>query len=711
MYIKTVFSMSSKLKWFLSVKNLLRLSGIGILLIISFFVCIRIGVFGKLPDVEEFINTDANKASEVYSADSVLLGKYYIDNRINIEYKDLSPWLVKGLKSVKSENRIILELTRNMFHNHHHGVFHFFITEAKQYVLMYLIKQRFSNDEIVTMYFNSFDFVNNAVGIESASRIYFNKKAKELTVEEASVFIAMLENPSYCNPRRFEQRTLECRNIVLNKMHSNGFISSLALDTLKSKPIQLNFHPESPNNGIAPYFRMVLKEELKKWTKENKRPDGTEYNIYSDGLKIYTTINARMQQYAEEAAIEHLAGYQKIFDSQFGGDWKPWETEYGIKILETACKYTDRWTILKENGFDDDEILKNFKTDKHKIKVFTYKGMKDTILTPYDSVKYYKSFLQVGFMVMEVNTGHVLAWVGGPNFEFFKNDHCRESTKRQIGSTFKAIVYSLAVDNGWSPCMPAPGIIRIGNWKPKGGGGGQILKQSFSTSSGSGGLGARMAKEFGVIPIIDMARKMGVTSELPPYSPLALGAADVSLSEMMCVYSTFPNAGVATKPQIIVNILNKDGTPIGKQKFENQKTKVFSDNTAYKMIDIMKGVSKGGIGASLCNYFTFPVGVAGKTGTTNKNTDAWFIGYTPELIAGVWVGCDDPLIHFLYTSTGQGGRAAMPVFGMFMQKAYSDEKLSLNKKATFFKPSDTTLINNICHDSTYNKDVETDKEY
>ena len=707
--------------WLKQPINLWKLFGMFILSIIVFFTLVRIGAFGKLPSFEEIENPNSNLATEVYSADSVLIGKYFVDNRSNVAYEDLPPFLVKALVANEDErfydhsgidllgtlravvklgkggggSTITQQLAKNMFHNRARNIVQRIMQKAKEYVISVMLERRYTKEEIIAMYFNTFDFVNNAVGIESASRIYFNKKPKELSIEEAAMFVGMLQNPSYYNPRRFGQRTLERRATVLRKLMERGDITNTQFETLKDNPIELNFHPETANDGLAPYFRMIVAEQLKKWAKENKKTDGTEYNIYTDGLKIYTTINTRMQKYAEEAATQHLARYQKYMDAQFKSGWNPWETKDGKRILETACKYTDRWYALKEQGLSKDDILKNFKSDKHRMKVFTYSGLKDTTLTPYDSVKYYKSFLQVGVMAVEPYTGYVRAWVGGPNFEYFKYDHCNINTKRQVGSTFKPIVYALAVDNGWSPCMViAPGQVRIGNWAPRGGSGGpQTLIQALKTSNNQ--MAAYITKQFGVNPIIDLSRRLFISSDLPPYAPICLGASDISLEEMMAAYSVFPSAGICTKPQYILRIEDKDGNVV--QNFATKMKEVFNDNIAYNMCQVMNGpVGPGGTAAGLRGYFNYPVEMAGKTGTTNKNTDAWFIGYTPELLCGVWVGCDDPMIRFLYTGTGQGGRAAMPVFGMFMQKAYSDPKLALNKNAKFFRPSDSSLVKDLC---------------
>jgi len=719
----------SAIDWMKEPRNIWKLFGLGVLSVIVFFLLVRIGVFGALPSFDELENPTANLSSEIYSADSVLIGKYYVDNRSNVQYDELSPYLVKALIANEDErfyehsgidlkrtiavlfmagqtgggSTVTQQLAKNMFHKRAKNLVQRIFQKAKEYVIAVMLERRYTKEEIIAMYFNTFDFVNNAVGIESASRVYFNKKPKDLTVEEAAMFVGMLQNPSYYNPRRFEQRTRERRATVLRKLKDNGDITPAQFEALKDKPIELDFHPESANDGLAPYFRMVLAEELKKWAKENKKQNGESYNIYTDGLKIYTTLDTRMQRYAEEAATQHLSRYQNVFNAQFKNGWKPWETKEGKRILETACKYTDRWYAMKEQGLDADDILQRFKTEKVKMKVFTYKGMRDTTMTPYDSVKYYKSFLQIGMMVVEPYTGYVRAWVGGPKFEFFKYDHCNVNTKRQVGSTFKPMQYALAVDNGWSPCMLIPtGPITVTYqgtvWQPRNSGryGGAYpmkvcLARSINTAA------AYMMKNFGPEALVDLSHKMGITSDIPTVPSICLGAGEISLYEMMTAYSTFSNAGISTKPQYLMRIEDKDGNVI--QNFTTEMKEVFSDNTAYKMCEIMKGpVSPGGTAAGLRGYFSHPTDVAGKTGTTNKNTDAWFIGFTPQLLAGVWVGCDDPLLRFLYTETGQGGRAAMPVWGMFMQNAYNDSKLGLNKSAKFFRPSDSTLVKDFCND-------------
>ncbi|MCB9034875.1 MAG: penicillin-binding protein [Chitinophagales bacterium] len=687
-----------------------------------FFLFVRLGLFGKLPTFDEIENPNSNLASEIYSADSVLIGKYYVNNRSNIAFSDLSPWSEKALLAIEDErfynhsgvdlestfraivfmgsrgggSTITQQLAKMMFHRRPSNLVTRVIQKLKEYILALMIERRYTKEEIIAMYYNMFDFTYNAVGIESASRIYFNKKPRELNIDEAAIFAGMAQNPILHNPKKFPENAKKRRNTVLYKMRELGYITNTQYEQAINKPIKLDYHPESANDGIAPYFRTELSKFLKQWAKDNPKSDGTTYNIYTDGLKIYTTIDSRLQQHAEAAVIEHLKKHQNIIDAQFKSGWNPWNKEIGKKILLRKCKETEHWYALKQAGWSDKKIEEFFKNDKREMELYTYNGMKKVTASSYDSVKHYQSMLQAGFMVTEPFTGFVRAWVGGPNYQYFKFDHC--TNQRQVGSTFKPIVYTLAVDNGWSPCMViTPGNGCIGSWCPRGGSGGpQTLKMALTKSNNK--AAAYITLKFGVKALIDMARRMGITSDLPPYGPICLGAADISLIEMMQVYSTFPNAGINSKPIYIVRIEDKDGNVI--QNFTTEMKEVLNDNIAYKMVEMMKGpVGPGGTGASLKGKFGLSgIEIAGKTGTTNNNTDAWFIGYTPQLVAGAWVGCDEPIIHILYTGNGMGSAAAMPIFGKFMNKAYNDKSIGLDKQAKFFKPSNEQLLKSVCDD-------------
>ncbi len=525
------------LNWLTKPINLWKLFGIGLLSILLFFGSVRLGIFGKLPSFEELENPDSNLASEIYSADSVLIGKYFSSNRSNVSFNELSPWLEKALIATEDQrfyehsgidfkrtfgalffmgsrgggSTITQQLAKNMFNEPAKNIVQRMIQKAKEYVISPMLERRYTKQEIIAMYFNTVDFLNNADGIKSAARIYFNKLPKDLNLEESAMFVGMLQNPSYFNPRKKELRTRERRATVLRLMAEQGVISQDQFQSLKDKPIVLNFHPETPNDGIAPYFRATLAEYLKKWCKENKKPDGTNWNIYTDGLKIYTTLDTRYQKYAELAAISNI--------QRFGvGNYKTiWESEKGKRVLMKAIKQSDRYDELKKSGKSDADIYAFFKSEKRKMKVFSYsRGTKDTTITLLDSIIYYKNHMQTAFMAIEPFTGYVKAWVGGPNFEYFKFDHCNPETRRQVGSTFKPIIYALAVDNGWSPCMViAPGQVRIGNWRPKGGSGGpQTLIYALKKSNNQ--MAAYIIKNFGVPATIDLSRKMGIVSDLPP---------------------------------------------------------------------------------------------------------------------------------------------------------------------------------------------------
>ncbi len=700
------------LHWLSFPKNWFKLTGLFWLSIILFFVLVRIGVFGKLPDISDLDNPTTNVASEIYSADSVLIGKYFSSNRSNVNFNELSPWIEKALVATEDQrfyehsgidyqrtvsallflgtrgggSTITQQLSRLMFHNRSANKFVAIFQKAKEYIISIMLERRYTKHEIMAMYLNYVDFLNNADGIKSAARIYFGKQPKDLNLEESAMFVGMLQNPAYFNPKRFELRTRHRRATVLRLMAEQGVITQAQFDELKDKPIVLNFHPESPNDGVAPYFRASLAEWLKKWAKDNKKPDGTEWNIYTDGLKIYTTLDTRMQMHAEKAAIDNIRRFG------VGNYVSIWDKPKGRRAVLAAIKNSADYDKVKDKS--QEEIINYYKSTRRKMTVFSYsKGEKDTTMSLWDSIVYYKCFMQTAFIAMETNTGFVKAWVGGPNFEFFKYDHASPNVKRQVGSTFKPIQYALAVDNGWSPCMVIPtGPITIRYhgtvWTPRGSGSPGNMRHCLARSINT--AAAYMMKNFGPEALVDLAYKMGVTTKLPVVPSICLGSADLSLYEMLAVYSTFPNAGISTKPQFLIRIEDKDGNII--QSFTPDMKEVLNDNTAYKMCQIMKGpVSAGGTAASLQGYGIGVKDMAGKTGTTNGNTDAWFIGYTPQLVAGVWVGYDDPILK-----AGQGNHTAAPAWGRFMSYVYNDPKLKLDKSMKFFEPQDKELLKDIC---------------
>jgi penicillin-binding protein 1A len=706
-------------------KTLWKLYGYGLAAVVVFFLLTSLGMFGKLPDLKELENPTSNLASEIYSSDSVLIGKFYIDNRTNIEYKDLPQNLVQALIATEDErfydhsgidiiatiravaklgkdgggSTITQQLAKNLFTGGSRNIIARIFQKAKEYVISIRLERRYTKEEIIALYLNTVDFINNASGIHSASRVYFDKLPKDLTVEESAVLVGMLKGPSQYNPKSNPKDALARRNTVLQQMVKNNVLSEEDYAKISKKPIELDFTPINHNEGLAPYFRDIIAQELKKWAKDNPRPDGESYNIYKDGLKIYTTINAKMQKYAEEAVQEHLSEYQKLFKGQYGNS-DPFDSKLGKERLKLALKQSEHYRRLKDADFSDSEAEK-IMNERHKMSVFSYKGEKDTVMSPLDSIKYHMMFLQTGFMVMDPENGHVKAWVGGIDFKFFKFDHCNINTKRQVGSTWKPILYALAMDNGWSPCITVPaGNITIGNWVVKGKGGFKSLKKCLATSDNA--CAGYLVRELGPTAMIEMGERMGVKTKLPHFPAMSLGSGEVSLFEMMTVYSCFPSGGIRTIPLMITRIEDKNRNVI--QSFISERVEAFSNNTAYKMIGLMKGVvDPGGTGARLKGgYGLQNLDIAGKTGTTNKNVDAWFMGFTPGLVGGVWVGNDEQFLRFRSTYLGQGSHAAMPIWGKFFQKINNDPQFKEILSLQYFTPTDSTLKNNICDESMNN---------
>lgn len=714
--MKNILNNSTKILW--------TLYGVGLLSVLLLFVFAGVGIFGSLPDIEELENPKSNLASEIYSSDGVMIGKYFYDNRTNVEYHDLSENIIHALIATEDERfhshsgidlkatfRAILtlgkdgggstltqQLAKNMFNStERKSVFKRITEKAQEYIIAIQLEKRYTKEEIIAMYLNTVDFVNHAVGIHSASYVYFRKAPKDLDVEEAAVLVGMLKAPSAYNPVRNTERSKNRRNVVMRQMTKNNYLTELQYQELRDRPIELNFTPVNHFEGLAPYYREVLAQQLKAYFSEHPREDGTSHNLYKDGLKIYTTIDSRMQRYAEESVTEHLSKYQKLFDNQYKGK-DPFASGLGAERLRNAKINSDRYRRLKES-LSPKEIEENF-NKAIEMKIFSWQGEKDTVMSPLDSIKYHMMFLQTGFMAMDPETGHVKAWVGGIDFKYFKYDHVNINTKRQVGSTYKPVLYALAVDNGWSPCMELPaGTVSITlpnrqTWTITGSGGFKTLKRCLATSDNA--CAAYLVQQLGAAAMVQMGERMGIKTELPHFPAIALGAGDISLYEMMSVYSCFPSGGIQTEPLLLTRVEDKNGNLI--KAFVTPRVEAFSKNTAYKMVDLMRGVVEtGGTGNRLKrNYKLGDLKMAGKTGTTNKNVDAWYIGYTPKLVAGVWVGNDEQFLRFRSTYLGQGAAAALPIWGNFFQKIVNDPKFKDIKEADFFIPTDTSLINNIC---------------
>lgn len=743
---------------------------IGFVSIIAFFLLASWGVFGRMPSFDQLENPDSNTATEIISSDGVTIGKFYLENRTPVKYADLPKHLVEALVATEDErfydhsgidtkgtlraastlgksggaSTITQQLAKNLFHGEGSKFFLFRIVQkAKEWIIATRLERQYTKQEIIAMYLNTVDFVNNAVGIRSAAKTYFGKEPKELTVDEAAVFVGMLKNPYYLNPKTFPEDSKKRRNTVLGQMEKNGFITEAQKRAFESKPIVLKFSPESHKEGIATYFREYLRDFMKKWVKENLKEDGTEYDIYRDGLKIYTTIDSKMQQYAEEAVDAHLANLQEeFFIQQKKNKNAPFinisdaETQ---KILARSMKNSERWRIMSEKGFDEDDIKASF-NKKTKMTVFTWKGEKDTLMTPMDSIRYYKHFLQTGVMSMEPQTGYVKAWVGGINYKHFQYDHVAQGA-RQVGSTFKPFVYATAIEQlHMSPCdsiidgpfsMPKGKYGIDADWHPQNSNGqyrGMVtLKSALAHSINT--VSAKLIDKVGPKAVVDMTKNLGVDSEIPEQPAIALGAVEITVSDMVAAYSTFANQGMYVKPVVIKKIEDKKGTTLYQNVPETKE--VLSKDIAYAVVKLLEGVTESGSGARLkwgggggsgYNRMTgYPYAItnpiAGKTGTTQNQSDGWFVGMVPNLATGVWVGNEDRSAHFKSLLYGQGATMALPIWGIYMRKIYDDDTMvykvsekpferpaNLSIKVDCWKPpvaKDTTAVDSTAIDDEF----------
>lgn len=707
----------------------------GFLGIILLFLFASWGFFGKMPSFDELENPDSNVATEIISSDGLVIGKFYKENRTPVKYEELPEHLVKALVATEDErfydhsgidakgtlravvrlgkdggaSTLTQQLAKNLFHGSDGSKFILFrvIQKVKEWIIAIRLERQYTKQEIIALYLNQVDFVNGAVGIRSAAKIYMNKEPKDLTLEESALFVGMLKNPSLYNPNRKkrEQLVLDRRNTVLLQMAKNDVITEVQREQLRKLPIKLDFRPEGHSEGSATYFREFLRDHMKQWVKDHLKPDGTEYDLYRDGLKIYTTIDSKMQQYAEEAVTEHLKNLQKEFFIAAKGkanapfvDITPEQTQ---QIMAQAMKNSERWRKMDLNGKTKEEITKSFDVPA-KMKIFTYEGEKDTLMKPTDSIIYYKHMLQTGMMAMEPRNGHIKAWVGGVNYKYFQYDHVGQGA-RQVGSTFKPFVYATAIEQlGMSPCdsiidsyftMPKGkwGIDK--DWSPKNSDGkyrGTIrLNQALANSVNT--ISAKLIDRVGPQAVVDMVKELGVTSKIPVQPSIALGAVDITVEEMVGAMSTFANQGIYVKPTFIIKIEDKNGVVID-QPAPYQKDVVNKD-VAYAVIKLMEGVTSSGTGARLkyggggfIQYdYSFANPIAGKTGTSQNNSDGWFIGMVPNLATGIWVGNEDRAAHFRRTALGQGATMALPIWGIFMKKCYADSDLDVSKES-FEKP-------------------------
>jgi penicillin-binding protein 1A len=704
---------------------ILLLGGFGTFVLI--IILALVGVFGKLPSLKELENPSIVQSSEVYASDGTLMGKYYRErgNRSNVSYRDISKHVINALIAtederfyehsgidLKSTSRAIFLLGRegggstitqqlalNLFNGQRaSNPFARGIQKVKEYIIAIRLERNFTKEEIIALYLNAVPFGENIYGIRNASRTYFQKEPDRLNMEEASLLVGMLKGNSIYNPVRNPIAARDRRNVVLGQMYKNGFITSDAeLERLKKIPIKTNYRKLDENTGYAPYFREILKDEVKDALKDMINPDTDEpYDIYDAGLKIYTTINPRMQQYAEEAVAQQMPVLQKALNNQRNiKTGSVWKSSNGKKVLEAAMKNSDRWRNLKAEDYTDEQVRKTF-NEKVPMKVFAWNAKRetDTTMTPMDSIKYHRQMMQTGFMVMDPLTGEVRAWVGGISFKTFKFDHANIKTKRQVGSSIKPLLYCQAMaERGYTPETAIPNqavYFEPNGWVPA-----QKECPGLPTVSLAGALAhslncasAQLMKDVGPAQFAAFLQNVGVQTKIDVVPSIALGSCDISLFEMMQAYSIFPGGGFTTKPVMISRIEDRNGNVIKRFDYASGRKEVVPEVIAYQMTQVMQGTVDRGTAAGLRTRLG-AMEMGGKTGTTNDNADAWFIGYVPQLQAGVWVGSDDRFVR-IESAQGYGGTAARPIWEAFFKKVYADRTLGIDKNATFTKPADLT---------------------
>lgn len=716
-------------------------------LIISFLLLlIGFEIFFDLPSVEELQNPKSNLATVIYSSDLKTLGKYYKENRVSVKHYDLDKDLIdaliatedarfrehsgvdiralgravfgalRGSSSSGGGSTLSQQLAKMMFPRENLSKPAMIIRKLKEWVIAARLEKNYTKDEILSLYLNKFDFLNQAVGIKSAAQIYFNRSQDSLEIQQAAMLIGMAKNPSLFNPIKKADTTLHRRNVVMNQMVKYGYLSQAKYDSLKKLPLGIIYHAEDHNDGLAPYFREYLREYfLKAWCEKHINPETNKpYNIYKDGLKIYTTIDSRMQKYAEEAVFEHMTELQKQFTKECKIKKNaPFAWNVNQKqidnIMNNAMKGSDRYRSLKKAGMSPEQIIVEFKKPV-KMAVYSLRGDIDTLMSPWDSIRYYKSFLHTGFISIEPTTGYVKAWVGGVNHRHFKYDHVKVG-RRQVGSTFKPFVYAMAIQEGYSPCHKVPNVRTCidlpsgSQWCPDNSDGnkgtGEMITLKKALANSVNYVTAWVMKQYGPDAVITLVRRLGVTSPIDPVPSIALGTPDISVFEMVAANSTFANKGTYVQPTFITRIEDKNGKVL--EEFIPTTDEVFSEEKAYVMIQLMKGVVESGTGSRLRSRFKLTNEIAGKTGTTQYNADGWFIGLTPELVAGCWTGGEDRSVHFNSTNEGQGASMALPIWGKFFQKVYADPTLKISK-AGFPRPANMGDIELDC--SAYDASID-----
>ena len=764
-------------------------------IIALFLLLIYNGVIGYMPPIEELEDPHDKLASVVIASDGTTeLGRYFAGagNRVNSDYKTVSPYVIDALISTEDEryydhsgidfialgragvktlmmgnksagggSTITQQLAKQLYSRPSSNMFKRALQKPIEWMISIKLERFYTKEEIINMYLNRFDFLNNAVGIKTAANVYFHKEPSELKAEEAAMLVGMLKNPSYFNPLRHAERTLERRNVVIDQMLKAGKLTKAEADSLKALPLGLDYHRVDHREGGAPYLREEIRmlmnakkpvrpdrdkyksnlgyilamgqyntdstqwEEnpLYGWILKNPKPDGTYYDIYTDGLKIYTTIDVKMQQYAEEAVYEHLGGTLQpaFFREKQGQKTGPYTTNQDelshkgvMNLIKNAMKQTERWRVFKNAGMSEEEIEKTFHVP-YKMDVFAYvkengkhvPGSKTVTMTPYDSLLYMKSILRTGMMSMDPHNGYVKAYVGGPDFTYFQYDMVSRG-RRQIGSTAKPFLYTLAMEQDFTPCSQFLNTQpTFGNWSPRNSGSarvGDMVDLRWALTNSNNWISARLVYALGAKSLANKMRMFGVTGHIDATLPLALGTVDVPVKEMVAAYTTFANKGLRVDPVFVTRIEDNKGNLI--YSATPHRSEVTSEDAYYKILSILLNVVDSGTAASLRGRYGISAQMGGKTGTTNSNSDSWFMGFTPDLVTGVWVGGEERYIHFNTMALGQGARAALPIYGFYMQKVYADKKLPYSQDAKFEFPADFNACAGEVFENTESNEVE-----
>lgn len=711
------------------IKNpMLRYAAIAVCLLgclfFIFLLSIYLGAWGKLPSKKALSNFHYDRASEVYSADSVLIGKYYLYDRQPIAYEDLSPELIDALIAIEDERfyehsgidyaslgRVVIktilmqdkssgggstitqQLAKNLYPRERSGMLQLVATKFKEMIIAKRLEKRYSKDEIIMLYLNTVSFGDNTFGIESAALKFFNKRAKDLKVEESAVLVGMLKATYGYNPRVFPENSVQRRNLVLRAMEKNEYLDAKAVDSLVLTPLKLDYRDYDHNDGIAPYFREEVRKHLLKWTEE-QNAKGQEYNIYTSGLKIYTTLDYKMQLLAEEAMQEHMQKLQNSFEKSYGQK-APWKTNK--QLISKIIQRSDVYKKLKKTGLSESQIMDSLGVKKQ-ITLTDWEGDTTLLASSIDSILHYAKFLNTGSLSVDPTNGAVKTWIGGINFKNFKYDHISQS-KRQVGSAFKPIVYTAALENGIDPCtyFSAQEVEyeNMEGWSPSNSGNKDEAYLNYSMeealSNSVNTVAVKVLEQTGIPAVLSQAKKMGISTNLPQTPSLALGTAEIKINELAGAFSSYLNNGRSVTPFLIHHINNEKDSTLVTFKPEISKEPAFSDENGQIMIQMMKATVNSGTAARLRSTYGLKNEIAGKTGTTQNNKDAWFVALTPKLLNITWVGLDNHEIGFKSTSLGQGANAALPIFALWTQKLNVDKSFDYVTKARFKSPSSSAL--------------------